>query len=252
MIVERNVSEGRLRFTTDIDLSVAHGQVQFIAVGTPPDENGSADLQYVVSAAEKIAERMDEYKVIVTKSTVPVGTCSTISERVGKLLAKRGVSAGYDVVSNPEFLKEGSAVADFLDPDRIIVGADSDRARAILAEIYEPFTRDLPKLIFMEVRSSELTKYAANALLATKISFINEIANIAERLGADIEEVRKGIAADPRIGPHFISPGAGYGGSCFPKDVQALARTADEIGHAAQLLNAVEAGQQRPEADAVQ
>lgn len=241
VIVERNVSEGRLRFTTDIDLSVAHGQAQFIAVGTPPDENGAADLKYVVSAAEKIAERMAEYKAIITKSTVPVGTCSTICDRVGTILATRGVSVDFDIISNPEFLKEGSAVADFLNPDRIIVGADSDPARGVLTDIYEPFTRDLPKLIFMAVRSSELTKYAANALLATKISFINEIANIAERLGADIEEVRKGIAADPRIGPHFISPGAGYGGSCFPKDVQALARTAETIGYGAQLLNAVEA-----------
>ena len=247
-LVARNVREGRLAFTTDADRAVAHGPIQFIAVGTPPDAAGAADLQHVMSVARSIAAKMDGYRIIVTKSTVPVGTAQIITALVEGELARRDQAIPCDVVSNPEFLKEGAAVRDFLQPDRIVVGTDSARAREVMTELYEPLNRDLDRTMFMDVRSSELTKYAANALLATKISFINEIANIAERLGADIEEVRKGIAADPRIGHHFISPGVGYGGSCFPKDVQALHRTAREIGYDAQLLEAVEAVNNRQKA----
>ena len=240
-IVARNVGEGRLAFTTDVARGVAHAQVQFIAVGTPPDEDGSADLQYVLAVAESVARNMAGYKVLINKSTVPVGTADKVRERVAAVLAERGVAQPYDVVSNPEFLKEGAAVGDFLKPDRIIIGTDSDKARALMRELYEPFNRNHERTMFMDVRSAELTKYAANAMLATKISFMNELANMAEILGADIEEVRKGIGADPRIGYHFIYPGCGYGGSCFPKDVQALGRTADQIGYEAPLLKAVEA-----------
>lgn len=240
-IVARNVSEGRLRFTTDVALAVAHAEIQFIAVGTPPDEDGSADLQYVLAVAESVARYMAGYKVIVNKSTVPVGTADKVHERVMAVLDERGVEFPYDVVSNPEFLKEGAAVGDFMKPDRIIIGTDSDKARRLMHELYEPFNRNHLRTMFMDVRSAELTKYAANAMLATKISFMNELANISELLGADIEEVRKGIGADPRIGYHFIYPGCGYGGSCFPKDVQALARTADQVGYEAPLLKAVEA-----------
>jgi UDPglucose 6-dehydrogenase len=235
------VKQERLHFTTDAAHAVQHGQVQLIAVGTPSDEDGSADLQYVLAVAESIARHMHDYKVIVNKSTVPVGTAGNAQTRMEQLLAARGVKISFDVVSNPEFLKEGAAVNDFLKPDRIIVGAESERARTIMRELYVPFNRNHERTIFMDVRSAELTKYAANAMLATKISFMNEMANLAERLGADIEEVRKGIGADPRIGYHFIYPGCGYGGSCFPKDVKALAHTAQQVGYNAQLLQAVEA-----------
>lgn len=240
-IVERNVAEGRLRFTTDTALAVKHAEIQFIAVGTPPDEDGSADLQYVLSVAESIARNMDGYRVIINKSTVPVGTADKVRARVEQVLAERKAEAPFDVVSNPEFLKEGAAVGDFLKPDRIVIGTVSPRARELMRELYEPFNRNHERTMFMDVRSAELTKYAANAMLATKISFMNELANMAEILGADIEEVRKGIGADPRIGYHFIYPGCGYGGSCFPKDVQALERTAQQIGYEAPLLKAVEA-----------
>ncbi|MBW7928592.1 MAG: UDP-glucose/GDP-mannose dehydrogenase family protein [Fimbriimonadaceae bacterium] len=240
-IVARNVAEGRLSFTPDVARAVEHADLQFIAVGTPPDEDGAADLQYVLAVAESIGRHMSGYKVVVNKSTVPVGTADKVEARLGEVLAARGVQIPFDVVSNPEFLKEGAAVADFLKPDRIIIGTRSQRARALMQELYEPFNRNHERTQFMEVRSAELTKYAANAMLATKISFINELANLAELLGADIEEVRKGIGADPRIGYHFIYPGCGYGGSCFPKDVQALERTATQIGYEARLLQAVEA-----------
>ena len=240
-IVARNVAEGRLSFTTDMAQGVAHAQIQFIAVGTPPDEDGSADLQYVLAVAEGIARHMDGYKVLVNKSTVPVGTADKVRDRVTAVLAERGAEHAFDVVSNPEFLKEGAAVGDFLKPDRIIIGTSSDKAQALMRELYEPFNRNHERTMFMDVKSAELTKYAANAMLATKISFMNELANLAEILGADIEEVRKGIGADPRIGYHFIYPGCGYGGSCFPKDVQALGRTADQVGYDAPLIKAVEA-----------
>ncbi|HWJ88399.1 MAG TPA: UDP-glucose/GDP-mannose dehydrogenase family protein [Pelagibacterium sp.] len=240
-VVERTVAAGNLEFSTDVDRGVAHAQVQFIAVGTPPDENGAADLQYVLAVAQSIAGAMDEHKVVVVKSTVPVGTSDKVRDKLKAVLAERGTGHTFDVVSNPEFLKEGAAVNDFLKPDRIIIGAATDRARAVMKELYEPFNRNHDRTHYMDVRSAELTKYAANAMLATKISFINEIANLAERLGADIEEVRRGIGSDPRIGYHFIYPGLGYGGSCFPKDVQALGRTATEIGYDAPLIAAVEA-----------
>jgi UDPglucose 6-dehydrogenase len=240
-LVQRNVKEGRLHFTTDAALAVQHGQVQFIAVGTPPDEDGSADMQYVLSVAESIAAHMADYRVIVNKSTVPVGTASQVQARVGDVLSSRGAVFEFDVVSNPEFLKEGAALNDFLKPDRIVIGTSSERAQALMRELYEPFNRNHDRIIYMDARSAELTKYAANAMLATKISFMNEMANLAERLGADIEAVRKGIGADPRIGYQFIYPGCGYGGSCFPKDVQALAHSAQQIGYEAQLLQAVEA-----------
>lgn len=239
-IVERNVSERRLAFTIDVARAVEHAQVQFIAVGTPPDEDGSADLKYVLAVAESVARNMADYKVVVNKSTVPVGTADRVRERIAAILTERGVELPYDVVSNPEFLKEGAAVGDFLKPDRIIIGTDSEKARQLMHDLYEPFNRNHERTMFMDVRSAELTKYAANAMLATKISFMNELANMAEILGADIEEVRKGIGSDPRIGYHFIYPGCGYGGSCFPKDVQALGRTADQIGYDAPLLKAVE------------
>jgi UDPglucose 6-dehydrogenase len=247
-IVARNVAEGRLRFTTDTALAVQHAEIQFIAVGTPPDEDGSADLQYVLAVAESIARHMDGYRVVINKSTVPVGTADRVKERVAAVLAERGEAIAFDVVSNPEFLKEGAAVGDFLKPDRIIIGTRSAQAQALMRELYEPFNRNHERTMFMDVRSAELTKYAANAMLATKISFMNEVANMAERLGADIEEVRKGIGADPRIGYHFIYPGCGYGGSCFPKDVQALERTAAQIGYEAELLKAVEAVNKRQKA----
>mgnify|MGYP003118493683 CR=1 FL=1 len=239
-IVKHNVDAGRLSFTTDTEQAVAHGLLQFIAVGTPPDEDGSADLQYVTAVARSIGQHMDEYKVIIDKSTVPVGTGDKVRAAVLRELDHRGVELEFDVVSNPEFLKEGAAVNDFMKPDRIIVGTDSDKAEELLREAYYPFNRNHDRMIFMDIRSAELTKYAANSLLATKISFMNEISNLAERLGADIEAVRKGIGSDPRIGYHFIYPGCGYGGSCFPKDVQALARTAHDCGYEAKLLNAVE------------
>ena len=240
-LVERNIIEGRLHFTSDAAHAVQHGQVQFIAVGTPSDEDGSADLQYVRAVAETIALHMQDYKVIVHKSTVPVGTADKAQAWVAKVLAKRGEKISFDIVSNPEFLKEGAAINDFLKPARIIVGTKSELAQTLMRELYGPFNRNHERTIFMDVRSAELTKYAANAMLATKISFMNEMANLAERLGADIEEVRQGIGSDPRIGYNFIYPGCGYGGSCFPKDVKALVHTAQQVGYNAQLLQAVEA-----------
>jgi len=240
-IVKHTVEAGRLAFTTDAQEAVQHGTLQFIAVGTPPDEDGSADLQYVTAVAKSIGLYMDDYKVIVDKSTVPVGTGDKVKAAVRAQLDSRGLELEFDVVSNPEFLKEGAAITDFMKPDRIIIGTDSDRASDVLREVYYPFNRSHDRMIFMDIRSAELTKYAANSMLATKISFMNEIANLAERLGADIEAVRRGIGSDPRIGYHFIYPGCGYGGSCFPKDVQALARTASDCGYDARLLNAVEA-----------
>ncbi|MDR9406806.1 MAG: UDP-glucose/GDP-mannose dehydrogenase family protein [Spiribacter sp.] len=239
-MVGRNREAGRLRFTTDADTAVHHGQLQFIAVGTPPDEDGSADLRHVLAVAATIAEHMDDYKVIVDKSTVPVGTADRVREAVSAGLAARGQQHDFSVVSNPEFLKEGAAVEDFMKPERVIVGSDDERARDLLHALYAPFNRNHDRLISMDVRSAELTKYAANAMLATKISFMNELANIADRVGADIERVRIGIGSDPRIGYHFIYPGAGYGGSCFPKDVSALTRTAHDVNYVAQLLQAVE------------
>lgn len=240
-VVERNVAAGTLDFTTDAAAAIAQAGVIVIAVGTPPDESGAADLQYVLAVADTIATHATGHKVVVVKSTVPVGTSDKVAARLVETRAARGTTFEFDVVSNPEFLKEGSAVGDFLKPDRIIVGAASERAGEVMKEIYEPFNRNHERTLYMDVRSAELTKYAANAMLATKISFINEMANLAERLGADIEQVRKGIGADQRIGYHFIYPGAGYGGSCFPKDVQALNRTAEELGYSAPLIAAVEA-----------
>ncbi len=244
-VVRRNSSGGRLRFTTDIAEGVAHGLFQFIAVGTPPDEDGSADLQHVRAVACAIGHCLDGYRVVVNKSTVPVGTADVVRETIAGILAERGLDFPFTVVSNPEFLKEGMAVPDFMRPDRIIIGCDDERAARLLRNLYAPFNRNRDRLIEMDVRSAELTKYAANALLATKISFMNEMANLAERLGADIEKVRIGIGADPRIGYHFIYPGAGYGGSCFPKDVKALEYTARSVHYDAALLQAVEAVNQR-------
>ncbi|MDH4096658.1 MAG: UDP-glucose/GDP-mannose dehydrogenase family protein [Betaproteobacteria bacterium] len=239
-IVQRNRAAGRLQFTTDVAASVAHGELQLIAVGTPPDEDGSADLQHVLAAARAIGRRMDGYRVIVDKSTVPVGTADKVRAAVAEELAARGVRHEFSVVSNPEFLKEGAAVEDFMRPDRIVIGADDTRARELLRALYAPFQRNRERILEMGVRSAELTKYAANAMLATRISFMNELANLAERLGADIEEVRKGIGSDPRIGFDFLYAGAGFGGSCFPKDVKALQRTADEAGRPLLLLAAVD------------
>ncbi|MCK9636794.1 MAG: UDP-glucose/GDP-mannose dehydrogenase family protein [Methylobacter tundripaludum] len=239
-MVKENQSEGRLRFTTDIKEAVDHGVFQFIAVGTPPDDDGSADLQYVLAVARSIAENMDEYRVVVDKSTVPVGTADKVKAVMREILASRGKELEFDVVSNPEFLKEGAALDDFMKPDRIVIGTDNPRTAELLKALYAPFNRSVERVITMDVRSAELTKYAANAMLATKISFMNELANLAERLGADIEHVRHGIGSDSRIGYSFIYPGCGYGGSCFPKDVKALERTAKEYGYDAELLNAVE------------
>lgn len=239
-MVQRNFAAGRLSFSTDIEAAVEHGLVQFIAVGTPWDEDGSADLQYVLAVAKNIGRYMSDDKVVVDKSTVPVGTADRVKQAVGAALAERNSSLGFDVVSNPEFLKEGAAVGDFMKPDRIIIGTDSERAAKLLRQIYEPFSRNHDKLIQMDIRSAELTKYAANGILATKISFMNELANLAELYGADIEKVRVGIGSDPRIGYSFIYPGCGYGGSCFPKDVSALAQSAGEIGYQAELIQAVE------------
>ena len=239
-IIKQSVSEGNIEFTTRIDDAVAFADVQFIAVGTPPDEDGSADLQYVLAVAKSIARHMDRPKVVVNKSTVPVGTAEKVTAEISSTLSGRNADIDFDVCSNPEFLKEGSAIADFMKPDRIVVGTSNPGTEAVMHEIYEPFNRSHDRMVFMDVPSAELTKYAANSLLATKISFMNEISNLAELLGADIENVRRGIGSDARIGFHFIYPGCGYGGSCFPKDVQALARTADSVGYDAQLLNAVE------------
>lgn len=240
-IVRHTVEAGRLAFTTDTKEAVKHGSLQFIAVGTPPDEDGSADLQYVTAVAGSIGQYMDEYKVVVDKSTVPVGTGDKVKSAIRAQLDSRDLKLEFDVVSNPEFLKEGAAIHDFMKPDRIIIGTDSDKAADLLREVYYPFNRSHDRMIFMDIRSAELTKYAANSMLATKISFMNEVANLSERLGADIEAVRRGMGSDPRIGYHFIYPGCGYGGSCFPKDVQALARTARDYDYEARILDAVEA-----------
>ena len=241
LMVKANHAAGRLRFTTDAASALAQGDILFIAVGTPPDEDGSADLQYVLKVADTIGQHLARPVVVVNKSTVPVGTADKVRATIAKVLAARGADISFDVVSNPEFLKEGAAVEDCMRPDRIIIGADNPAAVEILKRLYAPFNRNHDRIVTMDVRSAELTKYAANAMLATKISFMNEIANIAEKVGADVEMVRHGIGSDPRIGWHFIYPGAGYGGSCFPKDVQALAHTAQEVGYEAKLLNAVEA-----------
>ena len=239
-LVQANQAAGRLHFTTDAAEGVAHGELIFLAVGTPPDEDGSADLQHVLAVARTIATHMAEPKTIVNKSTVPVGTADKVADAVRSTLAARGASIAFEVVSNPEFLKEGAAVADSKRPDRIVIGTSSPAAEQQLRELYAPFNRNHDRIVMMDVKSAELTKYAANAMLATKISFINEIANLAERLGADIEAVRRGIGSDPRIGYHFIYPGVGYGGSCFPKDVKALIHTAQSIGFAPEVLLAVE------------
>jgi UDPglucose 6-dehydrogenase len=244
-IVARNVAAGRLHFSTDIERGVHFGTVQFIAVGTPPDEDGGADLQYVVAAAASIGRTMNDYKLVVDKSTVPVGTADRVRAAIAKELAARGVDLPYSVVSNPEFLKEGAAVEDFMRPDRIIVGADDERAVHLMSALYAPFQRNHDKLIVMDIHSAELTKYAANAMLATRISFMNELALLAERIGADIELVRKGIGSDPRIGRHFLYAGCGYGGSCFPKDVKALIHTGQDAGIQLQVLQAVEAANER-------
>ena len=238
--IERNVDGGRLEFTTDVQKGVDHGLFQFIAVGTPPDEDGSADLKHVLAVARTIGEHINEYRIVVDKSTVPVGTADKVKAEIQAGLDRRNKSVEFDVVSNPEFLKEGAAINDFMKPDRIIVGTDNPRTTELLRTLYEPFNRNHDRMISMDIRSAELTKYAANAMLATKISFMNELANIAERVGADIEQVRVGIGSDPRIGYHFIYPGAGYGGSCFPKDVRALAKSSANYGYEASLLEAVE------------
>ncbi|MBN1822318.1 MAG: UDP-glucose/GDP-mannose dehydrogenase family protein, partial [Prolixibacteraceae bacterium] len=239
-IYQRNVEKGRLSFTTDLVSSLEDAEAVFIAVGTPPDENGSADLKYVLNVAHEIGKHIDHYMVIVTKSTVPVGTSEKVKEVLTEEISKRGVTIPFDVASNPEFLKEGSAVNDFLKPDRIIVGTNSERAQKVMKRLYKPFLLNGHPIIFMDVLSSEMTKYAANSMLATKISFMNDIANLCEIVGADVNYVRKGIGSDPRIGDKFIYPGTGYGGSCFPKDVQALIRTADEMGYSLEILKAVE------------
>lgn len=239
-LIAKNAAEGRIRFTTDAAGGVAHGRYQFIAVGTPPNEDGSADLKYVLEVAKTIATHADSHKVVVSKSTVPVGTADRVRETLTATLAARGATIEFDVVSNPEFLKEGNAIEDFSKPDRIIVGVDNPRAARLMQQLYAPYNRNHDRLIVMDQRSSELTKYAANAMLATKISFMNELANLAENLGADIERVRIGIGADPRIGYSFIYPGVGYGGSCFPKDVKALVKSAADADFDAKILKAVE------------
>ena len=239
-IVRRNRESGRLRFSTDIAAGVAHGVLQLVAVGTPPGEDGSADLKHVLDAARSIGRHMDDYRVVVNKSTVPVGTADRVSEVISDVLKERKKKIPFSVVSNPEFLKEGAAVEDFMRPDRIIVGSGDERATALLRELYAPFQRNHDRLMHMSVRSAELAKYAANAMLATRISFMNELANLAEALGADIEEVRRGIGADPRIGTHFLYPGVGFGGSCFPKDVKALQRIGAEAGQPLRVMAAVE------------
>jgi UDPglucose 6-dehydrogenase len=239
-LIRRNAEAGRIEFTTDAARGVEHGLFQVIAVGTPPGDDGSADLTYVLAVARTIATHMKRYCIVITKSTVPVGTADKVHGEIDRTLAERGAKVEFDVVSNPEFLKEGAAISDFMKPDRVVIGTDNPRTTELMRALYEPFIRNHDRLIVMDIRSSELTKYAANAMLATKISFMNELANIAERLGADIEKVRIGIGSDPRIGYSFIYPGTGYGGSCFPKDVQALIRSAHDAGHEPQILNAVE------------
>ncbi len=239
-VVENNQRAGRLMFSTSIADGVDHGEILFLAVGTPPDEDGSADLQHILGVAAEIGARMDRYRVVVTKSTVPVGTADKVRGVIEAELEKRDENLKFSMVSNPEFLKEGAAVDDFMKPDRIVIGAEDENAISQMRNLYAPFNRSHDRVIVMDIKSAELTKYAANALLATKISFMNEMANIAERLGADIEAVRNGIGSDPRIGYHFIYPGCGYGGSCFPKDVKALCKTAEDIHYHARILNAVE------------
>jgi UDPglucose 6-dehydrogenase len=239
--ISQSLADGSLSFTTDAAAAVAHGEMIFIAVGTPPEEDGSADLQYVLQVADTIGQFMDDFKVVVNKSTVPVGTADKVSDRLQQALDQRGLDLGFDVASNPEFLKEGAAIADFTRPDRIVVGTDSTEVEVMMQELYAPYNRQRDKLIFMDLRSAELTKYAANSLLATKISFINEIANIADLVGADIEQVRVGIGSDPRIGYSFIYPGCGFGGSCFPKDLRAMEATAVSAGYLPKLLSAVSA-----------
>ncbi len=240
-LIERNRTAGRLAFSTDPVAGIAHGLFLFIAVGTPPDEDGSADLRYVLEVAQAIGDHLSDYRIVVDKSTVPVGTADRVAATIHERLAARQVDIEFDVVSNPEFLKEGAAIEDFMRPDRVIVGTDNPRTGELLRALYAPFNRSHDRLLVMDIRSAELTKYAANAMLATKISFMNELSNIAEAVGADIENVRVGIGSDPRIGYQFIYPGCGYGGSCFPKDVRALERTAVDIGYQPQLLQAVEA-----------
>jgi len=247
-LIKRNAEAGRIEFTTDAVRGVEHGLFQLIAVGTPPGEDGSADLRYVLAVARTIGQHLNRYSIVITKSTVPVGTADKVRAELERTLRERGVKLEFDVVSNPEFLKEGAAIADFMKPDRVVVGTDNPRTTELMRALYEPFTRNHDRLIVMDIRSSELTKYAANAMLATKISFMNELANIAERVGADIEKVRIGIGSDPRIGYSFIYPGTGYGGSCFPKDVQALIRSAHEAGHEPNILQAVEAVNARQKA----
>lgn len=239
-VVERGIASGALQFTTSLPEAMASASIIFIAVGTPPGEDGSADLQYVLAVAKEIGQHLQDYKVIVDKSTVPVGTADQVRAMVQSQLQARGVEVPFDVVSNPEFLKEGAAVEDFMRPDRVVVGADSERARKLMAQLYASFSRNHDKVIYMGVRDAEMTKYAANAMLATKISFMNEIANLCERLQVDVEMVRKGIGSDSRIGYHFIYPGCGYGGSCFPKDVKALVHMAEQSGLEPWLLRAVE------------
>jgi UDPglucose 6-dehydrogenase len=240
-MLRANQSAGRLKFTLDPAEGTSHGLFQFIAVGTPPDEDGSADLQHVLAVARSIGEHLSDYRVIINKSTVPVGTADRVRAQVQGVLDQRAVNVEFDVVSNPEFLKEGAAIDDFMRPDRIVIGTDNPRTTELLRALYTPFNRNHERILAMDIRSAELTKYAANSLLATKISFMNELSNIAERLGADIEQVRIGIGSDPRIGYQFIYPGAGYGGSCFPKDVRALEQTALENDYKPELLHAVEA-----------
>jgi UDPglucose 6-dehydrogenase len=245
-LVQRNRAAGRLSFTTDVKQAVEFGALQFIAVGTPPDEDGSADLKHVVAAARSIGRHMPAHRVVVDKSTVPVGTAERVHNAIAEELKARGVDIEFAVVSNPEFLKEGAAIDDFMRPDRIVIGSNDDTATRAMRALYAPFQRNHERILVMDVRSAELTKYAANAMLATRISFMNELANLSETLGTDIEQVRKGIGSDPRIGYHFLYPGAGYGGSCFPKDVQALMRTGQSAGHTLRILQAVE------EANAIQ
>lgn len=239
-LIAKNVAAGRLFFTDDLNQAISFGTAQFIAVGTPPDEDGSADLSYVLSAAQSIGKCMNDYKIIVDKSTVPVGTAQKVKQAIGEELKKRGASIPFGVVSNPEFLKEGAAIDDFMRPDRIIIGSDDEQALNLMRQIYAPFQRNHERIIATDLQSAELIKYASNAMLATRISFMNELANLAEKLGADIELVRRGMGADPRIGYHFLYPGCGYGGSCFPKDVKALIHTAKNVGIDLEVLSAVE------------
>ena len=239
-LVHENVASGRLQFTTDAAMAIDHGMLQFIAVGTPPDEDGSADLKYVLKVAQTIGEHMTDYRLVITKSTVPVGTSDKVREQLAGAIAQRGADVEFDVASNPEFLKEGAAIDDFMKPDRVVVGVDNERAADHLRALYAPFNRQHDRTIVMDIRSAELTKYAANIMLATKISLMNELSQVADRMDADIEQVRRAIGADHRIGYHFIYPGCGFGGSCFPKDVRALAQTAAKIGYNTEIINAVE------------